>query len=262
MTASYRLGMKRPDCYSYISTNINETSGSCIIKQVIGGAAVCTAYWPWLQNKTALLYVYNAYVDILREDNNFSIWCHRSHGVVLPLAEGSRPRHYTRCKGCVFEVTFVSSGSAWPHPPNLWDWGQPWTCHSTQPTSSSGLRAKSAPHFQWHIIYMTVPSPRPATNSHPRDRSKVKVKWWLKGHHEVIRIAIMAEVQWSVEDVRPRDPKGLQETDIYCFLYLPQIWQENCALQSKEQIPCNLIILLYCEGPSRTSICSQQKVFV
>lgn len=37
MADSYRLGTKTSDCYSNKSTNINETSGSCIIKQNIGG---------------------------------------------------------------------------------------------------------------------------------------------------------------------------------------------------------------------------------
>lgn len=46
MADSYSLGTKRPDYYSYISTNINETSGSCIIKQVIVGvdAYVCSIH--------------------------------------------------------------------------------------------------------------------------------------------------------------------------------------------------------------------------
>lgn len=35
MADSHRLGTKRTDCYSSIPTNINETSGLCIMKEVI-----------------------------------------------------------------------------------------------------------------------------------------------------------------------------------------------------------------------------------
>lgn len=59
-------------------------------------------------------------------------------------------------------------------PPSLWDWGQPWTCHRTQPTSSWGLGVKSAPPLQCHIVY------KPACLS--KACSQWHVAWIKTGH--------------------------------------------------------------------------------
>lgn len=145
MAHSYRLGMKRPDCYSYISTNINEASASCIIKQVIVGVAV---------KKKMEVYNICMYGNPETRHSKFNTSYCWMRGVVSHSEQGAEGPDITPDVRVVhLKLPLWPLAPAGPTLPTSGTKGNPGPVTGHSPHLLQGRGAKSAPPFQRHIIY-------------------------------------------------------------------------------------------------------------